>query len=230
MPSLDGSRVLVLGGSGVLGGLIATELTTRGARTALAGRSRSRLRERAAQLRNAPTLVGDLVAPDAAERLVGEAVEALGGLDGLVCAAGEVAFGRFADLEDSVLERLVASNLTGPLRAVRSALSQLDDGGHIAVITGAVVDTPTAGLAAYSGVKAGLSAALAAVAREARRHGIQVLDARPPHTDTGLVDRAIAGSAPTLPAGLDPRDVARIIVEGIEAGARQLPPAAFVAE
>ena len=231
MADISGSKVLVLGGSGVLGGLIATEIAQRGGKVALAGRSRARLRTRAEAIgSDTHVFVGDLVSPDVPERIVGEAHDVLGGLDGLICAAGEVAFGPFRDLDDSVLERLTASNLTGPLRTIRSALGRIGSGGFVVGLTGAVVDTPTAGMAAYSSVKSGLSAALSAVAREARRDGVYVLDARPPHTETGLAERAIAGSAPELPTGLDPAIVARTIVDAVESGTRTLPPDAFKQE
>ena len=74
---------------------------------------------------------------------------------------------------------------------------------------------------------AGLSAASAALGRELRRRGIRVLDARPPHTETGLATRPIAGTAPRMPTGLDPRVVAGTIVDAIAAGTRELPAEAF---
>ena len=84
-----------------------------------------------------------------------------------------------------------------------------------------------AGLEADSAVKAGLSAATQALRRELRRRGIQVLDARPPHTETGLADRPIWGTAPAMPSGLDPALVARVIVDGIANGSGELPAEAF---
>lgn len=54
-----------------------------------------------------------------------------------------------------------------------------------------------------------------------------VIDIRPPHTETGLADRPLAGTAPSLPEGLDPDVVARTIVEAIASGARELPSNAF---
>ena len=52
-------------------------------------------------------------------------------------------------------------------------------------------------------------------------------DARPPHTETGLADRPIAGTAPRLRPGLDPDAVARRIIAGIAAGEREIPADAF---
>ena len=84
-------------------------------------------------------------------------------------------------------------------------------------------------MTAYSAVKAGLSAATRALTRELRTKGIQVLDARPPHTETGLAGRPIEGVAPALPVGLDPDDVAVRVVDAVAAGRRELAASDFTA-
>ncbi len=82
-------------------------------------------------------------------------------------------------------------------------------------------------MAADSASKSALAAWGKATERELRRAGIRVFDARPAHTETGLVTRALEGSAPKLAAGLDPAAVARRIVAGIDDGERDLPSSAF---
>ena len=225
---LSGSRTLVLGGSGVLGSQIASELRSRGGLVMLAGRDRTRLQQRAAEVGvDVPSVQFDLREPYHADHVVTTAIGGLGGLDGVVNAAGVVAFGSLEDLNDAALDELVATDLVGPLRVIRTAMPHLD-GGFIVNITGVVADQPMAGLAAYSAVKAGLSAATQALGRELRRRGIQVLDARPPHTETGLAGRPISGTAPAMPTGLDPAIVARVTVDGIANGSRELSADAFV--
>lgn len=224
---LDGSRVLVLGGSGVLGGKIAAELVERGSSVVLAGRDRARLAERARDVGGAPTIVFDMRRPADGKRVVHEAIGFYAGLDGIVNAAGVVAFGPLVELSDATLEELVIVDLMAPLRIFREALPNIG-GGFVVNLTGTVVEAPVAGLVAYSAVKSALSAATKALAREMRRSGVHFLDARPPHTETGLAGRAIAGSAPRMPDGLDPENVARIVVEGLAAGERELPARAFI--
>ncbi len=224
---LSGSRILVLGGSGVLGGLIAAELDRAGAKVMLAGRDPDRLREQASRIgASVPSVMFDLAVPSHATHVVDTAIQSLGGLDGLVNAAGVVAFGPLADMDDAALDELVAVDLLGPLRVMRVALPHLE-GGFIVNISGVVAESPVAGMAAYSAVKAGLSAATIALGRELRRQGIHVLDARPPHTETGLADHPIAGRAPAMPVGLDPALVAGVIVTGLAEGRRELPAEAF---
>lgn len=226
---LNGARTLVLGGSGVLGTLIAQRLLDRGGKVMLAARNRARLHEAATALEPpVPSVEFDLQEPRHVEHVIGTAIAGLGGLDGVVNAAGVVAFGPLEGLSDTALDELVATDLVGPLRVIRAAIPHVQ-GGFVVNISGVVAERPTAGMAAYSAVKAGLSAATVALGRELRRQRITVLDARPPHTETGLVQRSIAGVAPTMPPGLDPGLVAGVIVDGIERGARELPPEAFAA-
>ena len=193
----------------------------------LAGRDRTRLQQRAAEVGvDVPSVQFDLRQPHHADHVINTTIETLGGLDGVVNAAGVVAFGPLENLDDAALDELVATDLVGPLRVIRTAVPHLE-GGFVVNITGVVADQPMAGLAAYSAVKAGLSAATQALGRELRRQRIQVLDARPPHTETGLAGRSISGTAPAMPAGLDPSIVAGVIVDGIANGSRELSADAF---
>lgn len=223
MPTIDlnGKNVLVLGASGELGSRIATTLGQRGANVLGTGRDLERLKDRA----GSNYLAFDLQSHDPA-RLIEHTVATLGGLDGIVNAAGVVAFGPLDELTDAALDELVVTDFLAPLRVLRQALPHLE-GGFWVSITGVVAEQPVGGMAAYSAVKAGLSAATRALTRELRRSKIHVLDARPPHTETGLATRPIAGTPPPLPEGLDPDDVARRIVDGLAAGEREIPAAAF---
>ena len=225
MIDLSGSRVLVLGGSGVLGSAIAERLATAGSSVLLAGRDAERLAAVAAAT-GSQSIEVDLRSAEAPDMLVSTALEKLGGLDGVVNAAGVVAFGPLAAASDAAIDDLMAVDLVAPLRVFRQALSVMD-GGFIVNITGVVVDQPPAGMAVYAAAKAGLSAASKALARELRRQGTHVLDARPPHTETGLANRPIEGSAPPLPEGLDPEAVADRIVAGLIEGKRELTAADF---
>lgn len=128
----------------------------------------------------------------------------------------------------------------GPVRLMRAAVPHLreavsagrDGGGapggaFVLNVSAVIAESPVAGMAAYGATKAGLRSFDAAMARELRSARIRVIDARPPHTESGLADHPIAGTAPRLPRGLLPDDVARRLVDGIVAGERDLPSSAF---
>lgn len=218
--------MLVVGASGVLGSAIAVGLAAAGATVVSAGRSRE-------GPSGPDAFSADLRDETAARVLIAASVAAHGRLDGLVIAAGVVAFGPADAVADETLRDLFQTNTLAPIRLIREAAPHLAESAtagrtpFIVTISGIVAELPTAGLAAYSASKAALAAFVQASSRELRRSGIRVLDARPGHTETGLANRAIAGSAPGLPQGLDPQEVSNRIIRGIIDDEKDLPSTAF---
>lgn len=224
MTELSDAVVLVVGASGGLGHRLADRLEAAGARVARAARD--------------PEGAGgryrvDLRDADAAAVLVESVVRDSGRLDGLVVAAGVVAFGRADEVDDATVAQLLAVNAGGPISLIRHAAPHLAasaaDGRSPFVLTlsGVVSEAPTAGLAAYSASKAALLAFTRAAGRELRREGVRLLDARPGHVETELAQHAIAGTAPRFPRGLDPDAVADRLIAAIRDGERDLPSTAF---
>jgi cyclic-di-GMP-binding biofilm dispersal mediator protein len=226
MTELNDAPILVVGASGGLGREIARVLADRGARLALSGRDPERLE--ATGVTGSP-VVADLRESGAAERIVTEAEQALGGLTGVVYAAGVVAFGAVGELDADDVDELLLLNYLAPARIVAAALPRLGAGGFVANLSAVVAEHPTMRMAAYSASKAALTAFDRVALLEARRRDIRVIDIRPPHTETGLAGRPIAGQAPKLPPGLDPADVAARIVEALAGDDIDLPTEAFPA-
>ena len=133
----------------------------------------------------------------------------------MVNAAGVVAFGDVADLDSDIVEELFLTNTFAPMFIAQAALPVMAEGGTIASISGVIAEQNMPGMAPYGASKAALRSFNEGFAREARRKKVRVLDIRPPHTETGLVDRAIAGNSPKFPQGLAPDAVANTIVEAL---------------
>ena len=232
---LAGAVVAVLGAGGVLGAAISRQLAARGAVVVLAGRTGEPLEATAAsepRLAGAARVQCDVRDPAAGDAVVAAALGAHGRLDGVVLAHGVVAFGDLVDTDDEVIEELFLTNVLGPLWFLRRvvpvlATSDAQPGGFVVNLSAVVAEQPLAGMAAYSASKAALTAADAALSRELRRRGVTVCDVRPPHTETGLADRPIAGAAPRLPQGLEPELVAARVVAAIESGERQVAASDF---
>ena len=223
--SLEGASVVVTGASGGIGRHIAKQLAEAGARLTLVARDRNALESLGI---DATVVSADLRDAEAGRTIVAAALASNNTLDGLVNAAGVVAFGSLADTADEVIEDLFLTNVLGPLWLMRAAIPALTESrGFIANISAVVAEQPLAGMAAYAASKAALTAADRALTRELRAAGITVTDARPPHTETGLADRPISGIAPRLREGLRPEDVARRIVAAIIVGEREIPAEAF---
>ena len=222
---LDGAVVAVVGASGALGSLVARGAARRGAHLVLAGRDRGRLGD---VVQGAEVVVGDLGDATLGDRVVEAATRAHGRLDGVVNAAGVVAFGTLAETEDAVVEELFLTNVVGPLILARRVLPALQESrGFLVNLSAVVAERPMAGMAAYSASKAALTAADRALAKELRRAGVDVVDVRPPHTETGLATRPLAGQAPRLPRGLEPSLVADAVLDAVEGGRGELASDAF---
>jgi NAD(P)-dependent dehydrogenase (short-subunit alcohol dehydrogenase family) len=206
---LNGAVVAVVGANGGLGREIAAALTRRGATVVRCSRSGGPDSDVTLDLRDARA--GDV--------LVGHVDTVHGRLDGVVVAAGIVAFGDLVDTDDVVIEELFLTNAMGPMwLAKRVAPALQASQGFFVNVSGVVAETPMPGMAAYSASKAAAVAATEAIRREFRRMKIAVIDVRPPHTETGLATRPLAGTAPKMPGGLGPSVVAERVVKAIERG------------
>lgn len=212
---LSGAVVVVVGATGGLGAPLVEELRRRGAVVLGAGR-------------RGPDIVCDLRDADAGEAIVRGALGMQGRLDGVVNAAGIVAFGDLPGTDPVVVEELFLTNAMGPLWLARAVLPSLAERkGFFATITGVVAEQSLPGMVAYCASKAAISHALPGLRREARRLGVHVADFRPPHTETGLAGRAIAGTAPAFRPGLDPAAVAQRMVQAIADDEPELASDAF---
>ncbi|MEJ8277810.1 SDR family NAD(P)-dependent oxidoreductase [Pseudonocardia spirodelae] len=213
---LSGARTLVVGATGVLGGALADALRDEGATLALAGRTEP------SGAGGEPTFTFDALDLERCAAVVDEAADALGGLDLVLVAIGVAGFGEESE-NDIVTEHLLTVNAQAPMAVGRAALRRFPPrsssdgraGGTLAMISAILADVPTPGMAAYSASKAALSAWLTATRGGVRTQGVRVLDVRPPHIETGLAERAVAGTVPSgIAAG---SDVATLVGQVLEA-------------
>jgi cyclic-di-GMP-binding biofilm dispersal mediator protein len=217
---LQGASILIAGGSGGLGSRLAARLVERGANVTVASRS-------ATAGPGITSVTADLRLPSECERAVREAVAAHGRLDGVIHAAGVVAFGPLDETSADTVEDLFMTNTFLPIFLTKAALDHIAEGGMVMTISGVVAEQPMANMAAYSASKAALAAFSTAIRRELRRRKITVIDARPGHTETGLADHPIAGSAPSFKEGHDPDHVVTRLIDAIASDETDLPPSAF---
>lgn len=224
--SLAGRSVLVAGATGGLGSAIAANLAARGATLTLVSRRSDRL-----DALDVPghRLALDLRDPGACNAAVDAATAHGSGLDVVVNAVGVVAFGGVDELSADTMEELFLTNTFATIMLARAALAVINDGGVIVNISGVIAEQNLPGMAAYGASKAAVRSFDEALAREARRRKVRVIDARPPHTETGLADRAIHGQAPKMPVGLAPAGVAATICDAIAGDTTDLPSSAFTA-
>ncbi len=120
-------RFLVGGASRGLGAAVAGALVAEGARVAGASRS-------AETGQGVVPLEVDLSRPDGPMLAVRGAVDALGGLDGLVVNSGGPPGGTFAAVDEAAWEQAIAGTLQSTMRLIREALPHLRDGRDPAIV------------------------------------------------------------------------------------------------
>lgn len=215
---VNGKVVLVAGGTGGIGRLVSEGLRRRGATVVTASRS---------DIDVPGHVVVDLRLPDNAQDLVHRVMNENGRLDVLVNAIGVVAFGDATSTSTDTVEELFLTNTFAHIFLCTAALPNMTKGGVIVGISGVIAEQNLPGMAAYGSSKAAVRSFNEAFGREARRQGVRVIDARPPHTETGLATRAVAGSPPRFPQGLEPARVAERIIDAIVNGETDLSSDSF---
>lgn len=128
--SLKGLSFVVTGASQGIGRAVCQELAGLGARLTLAARDPAALEDAAAACRarggEALAVQTDVTVPADCERLVRRAVEAWGGIDGLINNAGIAMMARFDEVTDlSIFERLMQVNYLGYVYPTHYALPEL---------------------------------------------------------------------------------------------------------
>ena len=218
---MQAKEIVVIGGTGVLGAEIARQLRRAGATVAIIARTPQNLPD---DLRDLPCVQADIRQRDALVR----ALATLGDkFDGLVNAAGVVAFGALGEVPADVVAELFDVNAVGTMNVLALGADVVREGGFIVSLSGVAADVAVLNMSAYCASKSAAHMAMTVASRELRRKKIAVLDARAPHTETGLTERSRWGTAPKMPTGLDPHAVAARIVAALVNGESDLPANAF---
>lgn len=193
--ALKGRRILITGAAKGIGLATVERFIAEGARVAALDRDEAALaalrgRFEAEALHAAKV---DVTEPGAVSTVVGASAEALGGLDGLVNAAG---IDLIASIETMTLadwNRIIAVNLTGPMLVTQAAFPHLRAAGGATVVnvsSGAGL-SPLKHRTAYCASKAGLQMAGKALAMEAAEFGIRVNTICPGAVETELFRSSI---------------------------------------
>jgi NADP-dependent 3-hydroxy acid dehydrogenase YdfG len=219
MAELDGRRVLVTGASSGIGEATARAVAAAGGRVALLARRAELVTDLAAAIDGVacPADVTDL---DATTTAVDGAAEALGGLDGVVTAAGLVRPGAVGDADPDDWRTMFDVNVLGTLHSVRAALPHLRRTDHADVLTVSSMSgrrLATTELGVYAASKAAVHTLSEGLRRELGPDGIRVTVLAPGLVDTpifeGQDDPVAERMREVAPArGLGPDDVAAAAV------------------
>ena len=215
---------LIAGGTGGLGSALATELRSRGCIVVTV--SRTQLTQ-STQSPDPNHIVADLRSPDSATAVIDQVIAKHGALNIVINAMGVVAFGEISATSIDTVEEVFLTNTFGHIFLMQAALRKISQGSVLVGISGIIAEQNLPGMSVYGASKAAGRSFDEALAREARKVGVRIIDARPPHTETGLASRAVAGTAPKFPRGLEPVAVAQRIITAIANGETDLPSTSF---
>jgi glucose 1-dehydrogenase/3-oxoacyl-[acyl-carrier protein] reductase len=203
--NLLGLRALVTGASGGIGQAIAVELAARGAAVAAHG-GRTDPTETVAGLGEGGIgLRGDLTDVGECRRVVGEAIDELGGLDILVNNAGVTLAREFLDIDERTYDDLFDLNIRGYFFCAQAAVANMrerDAGGAIVNVTSIHAHGGVPGHAAYAATKGAINALTRELAIELAPYRIRVNAVGPglievpryfddPDYTTDMADRAV---------------------------------------
>jgi glucose 1-dehydrogenase len=200
-PGLKGKNVLVTGGSSGIGQAIAVRFAEHGANVAINYlRQPEEARETEEQVHACvhkvrqegvqDVLVGGDVSEEAdVVRMVGEAAEALGGIDVLVNNAGIQLSRPSAELSSADFDRVIAVNLRGSFLCAREAIRHFlgdDKSGAIVNVSSVHQLIPKPGYLGYSTSKGGMQNLTRTLALEYAGRGIRVNGIGPGATVTPI--------------------------------------------
>lgn len=197
---LSGKKAIVTGGSRGIGAAIAERFASEGADVAITYQNNQEAADRVVATLTAAGRRGLAIQADAADprrtaAAIGEAAEALGGLDLLVHNAGT--FGIASTDDDGYAEyrRMFGTNVDGVVAGTNAAVGRLSDGGRIIVIGSiSAHTTPLPGSGAYGASKAAVAGLVRGWARDLAPRGIlvNVIQPGPIATDMNPADGEIA--------------------------------------
>ncbi|HVL81088.1 MAG TPA: SDR family oxidoreductase [Actinomycetota bacterium] len=195
---MQGRTALVTGAAMGIGRAAAEALHRQGARIALVDRAD------AEPIGDSVSLLADVSDPEEVERAVGEAVEALGRLDAVVCAAGIQRYGSVVDTPIDVWDEVIGVNLRQMFLVGKHAVPHIEASGGGAIVNVASVQALAAqrGVAAYSASKGGVVALTRAMAVD-HAPAVRVNCVCPGSVDTPMLRSA----AELFSEGKDPDEV-----------------------
>jgi 3-oxoacyl-[acyl-carrier protein] reductase len=142
---------------------------------------------------------GDLTESGTAERVVQEAVQALGGLDILITNSGGPPAGKFEGFDDEAWLAAVQLNFLSHVRLIRAALPALrqSDAASVLTITSYSVKQPIPGLVLSNSVRSATIGLTKTLALELGSDGIRFNSILPAWTETERMSELIAHRAKT---------------------------------
>jgi len=217
MQILD-KRVILTGAGGGIGSRLAGLLASAGARITAVDLNPAALEPlQAAHPEQITAVTADITDAAQRRRIVSVALQAHGGIDILVNAAGINPFGVFAEQDEALLQKTLEINMLAPVMLTRAVLPVLlqQGSGQIVNIGSTFGSIGFAWFAAYSASKFALRGFSQALRRELADTGIGVSYIAPRAVKTALNSAQVYDMAQVVKMNMDDPD--RVAVRILEA-------------
>lgn len=192
---LRGARVLVTAASGGLGAATALQFSREGAVVVINSRSLDKLQETAARINEETgnavfTHAADVTAPNAAEKLINNAVTMMGGIDILITNAGGPPAGRFEDVDETNWRDALELTFISARNLIHHALPHLKQSQRASVlaITSISAKEPIDNLILSNAIRPAVIGMMKSLSREHGKDGIRFNSILPGITETERVD------------------------------------------
>jgi NAD(P)-dependent dehydrogenase (short-subunit alcohol dehydrogenase family) len=175
----SGKNLLITGATSGIGRATAGRFAQAGANVAAVGRDETGLQHLEQSLRElgvrCATINADLAQDDSAETVVAKAIDALGGIDILVNAAGHISNGTIETTTTEAWDAMLDINLRSVFLLMQKALPSLvERGGNIVNVSSVTGLRSFPGVLAYCVSKAGLDQLTRCSALELAAKGVRV--------------------------------------------------------
>ena len=186
-------RVLVVGGTGLIGGAVASALEDRGHELIRAALDEGDAHVDMADPRSIEALYAAIETPDA-----------------VVCAAGVAQFGPLPELDDQAFASSIASKLMGQVNLVRRGLGRVREGGSFTLTSGDLSQLPSPGSTAVTMTGAAVEGFARAAALDLEgRYRINVV------SPVWVAESRVRAGLPPMP-GIWSKDLAEYYVRLVE--------------
>lgn len=219
---IKNSVVLITGASEGIGEATAKLLTSKGAKVAIAARSKEKLEQLSKTLEGSVAITVDMTVPESIVKMVDHVYKHYGRIDILINNAGQALSAPVLDIDVNDFKRIMELNVYGPLRTLQAVapIMKAQGGGMVVNISSNVSKMAIPGIGAYAATKYAVNGLMLTARNELASEGIIVTLMHPGLTKTNFVKHAIRSSKEksNVPVGMQavaPEAVAEKILESI---------------
>jgi len=225
MENQNNKVILITGGSKGIGFGVAEALLKQGHKVAITSRSQQAADDAAKQLKSSGDILGiaaDVKSLQSQQEAVQKVIEKWRKLDVLVANAGVGHFAPIDELDESLWQDTIDTNLTGVFYSVKSAVEHIKSSqGYIFTISSLAGTNFFAGGAAYNASKFGLTGFTQAMMLDLRKYNVKVSTIMPGSVATHFNEHEPDQEKDAWK--IQPEDIGKLVVDMLNMHERTLP-------